>query len=410
MKINIVSLEECIDKLIDNRGVTPHKRNTEWQENGIPVLSANNVKTNGLQKLNEIRFIDESIYNSWMKYPLEKGDLLLTSEAPAGEVMYWDSDEKVIVGQRLYGIKVKSEIDSKYLKYYLQSDIGQREIKKFSTGSTVFGISEKTFKHIKIILPPKDIQQKIGSILYNIDKKISNNLKENEIIDDFMHKVFKRWFWEFNFLENGKPYKASGGKMIYNENLKKEIPINWEVVDFSKIGKFEKGKIPKEILKSNEDNLLHKYITIDVANDKNIQYCSNEKMVMCNGETIMVMDGAASGEVYIGNYGVLGSTFSKIISLKNDCSNTFIYELLKNNEIIIKKANTGSTVPHANKVYIENMKFPLPKNLKEASEYFDKLEKMIIKNRNENLELTNLREKLLPMLINGQINVDDVKI
>ena len=78
------TLQDCLRAVIDNRGVTPHKRGTEWQDYGVPVLSANNVKTTGLQKLDEIRYIPEEIYPAWMKIPLEKGDIILTSEAPAG--------------------------------------------------------------------------------------------------------------------------------------------------------------------------------------------------------------------------------------------------------------------------------------------------------------------------------------
>ena len=147
-----VSLDDCLDYVIDNRGVTPHKRNTEWSKTGIPVLSANNVKSSGLQKLNEIRYVPAEIYSSWMKMPLEKGDILLTSEAPAGEVMYWDSDQKVIVGQRLYGLKVKKNINPKYLKYYLESQTGQNEIRRHESGSTVFVISAKTFSNIMVTL------------------------------------------------------------------------------------------------------------------------------------------------------------------------------------------------------------------------------------------------------------------
>ena len=83
-----VSLQDCIKTVIDNRGVTPHKKGTEWQDSGIMVLSANNVKTSGLQNMDQVRFISEEIYSSWMKIPLEKGDLILTSEAPAGGLTY----------------------------------------------------------------------------------------------------------------------------------------------------------------------------------------------------------------------------------------------------------------------------------------------------------------------------------
>ena len=224
------TLQDCLRAVIDNRGVTPHKRGTEWQDYGVPVLSANNVKTTGLQKLDEIRYIPEEIYPAWMKIPLEKGDIILTSEAPAGEVFYWDSDKKVALGQRLYGLKVKAEINSKYLKYYLQSSVGQKAIQGQNSGSTVFGIAAATFPHIVVNLPEREDQDNISELLYSIDSKISNNNAICSNLEAMAKLLYDYWFVQFDFPdENGKPYKSSGGKMVWNAELKREIPAGWNV-------------------------------------------------------------------------------------------------------------------------------------------------------------------------------------
>lgn len=177
-----VSLSNCLLSYIDNRGVTPKKLKGEFinHPNGYRVLSANNVKSTGLVKTNEIRFVDKELYCKWMSEEISRGDILLTSEAPAGEIMYWDSDEKIVVGQRLYALRVNPKIvDSLYLSYYLKSYKGQAEIKKNITGSTVFGISQKTFDNITIDLPNLSTQKKIAKILKDIDDQIQRN---NEMV------------------------------------------------------------------------------------------------------------------------------------------------------------------------------------------------------------------------------------
>lgn len=158
-------LINCISTVIDRRGVTPKKLGADWQECGYRVLSANNVKTSGLINEDEIRYVDETTYHKWMKEEIQRGDILLTSEAPAGEVYYWDSDEKIVAGQRIFVLRTVPEVSSLYLKYYLQSDMGQKEIQNKCSGSTVFGISAKMFANIDVLLPETlDEQLRITNI------------------------------------------------------------------------------------------------------------------------------------------------------------------------------------------------------------------------------------------------------
>ena len=154
-ELKVVSLEECLEKVIDYRGRTPKKLGKDWVENGeYRALSANNVKFDGLIREESIYKGDEELYKLWMKEEVEKGDILLTSEAPSGQAMIWDSDEKIILSQRLYALRVnKNLVDNNYLKYFLQSPLGQKSITRNNSGSTVSGISAKTFKNIKILIP-----------------------------------------------------------------------------------------------------------------------------------------------------------------------------------------------------------------------------------------------------------------
>ena len=192
--------------------------------------------------MDEIRYIPEDKYSSWMKIPLEKGDIILTSEAPAGEVYYWDTNEKVVLGQRLFGLKVKPEINSKYLKYYLQSSVGQKAIRGQQSGSTVFGISAATFPSIVVNLLDREDQDKVANLLYDLDLKIQNNSSICSDLEAMAKLLYDYWFVQFDFPdENGKPYKSSGGKMVWNKELKREIPEGWYISNLEPFIKVIRG-------------------------------------------------------------------------------------------------------------------------------------------------------------------------
>lgn len=408
--MKVVKLKDCVLKILDCRGKTPKKLGSDWVNKGIKVISANNVHDGILTNKNEIRYVTEDIYRKWMKEPVLKGDCFLSSEgATLGESMYWDSDEKIVLGQRLYSIRTNPQIlDSKYFSMYLRSDICQKLIKNISTGSTVFGISQKDLLNLNIIVPDIKNQQKIGILYYNINKKIELNNKINVELEDMAKTIYNYWFLQFEFPnEEGKPYKSSGGKMVWNEEMKREIPEDWEINKLGNIFSFIKGKNPDSL--SNEKNSYNSYpyINIEVATGGKIQFCNGKSMILSDGETIMVMDGAASGDIYIGNSGVLGSTFSKLMPKDENISNSLIYQILEKIKPIYKKANIGSTVPHANKSFIENIQIALPKNVSYFSNFFDEIYSKININKKENLELASLRDFLLPLLMNGQVGFKD---
>ena len=117
----MIELKEVIKEIIDYRGKTPKKLNDDWSESGIRALSAKNIKTGKIVQENTIRYVTEDLYKKWMKQEVERGTILITSEAPFGEIYYWDSDEKIVLSQRLFAIKIKDTINSKYIYYYYLS-------------------------------------------------------------------------------------------------------------------------------------------------------------------------------------------------------------------------------------------------------------------------------------------------
>ena len=215
-------LEEVIEEFIDYRGRTPKKVNS-----GIPLITAKIVKSGRINTPNE--FIREEDYESWMTRGIpKKGDVILTTEAPLGEVAQITSNEKIALAQRIITLRSNSSLlDNTFLKYLLQSPIMQWRLSERASGTTVVGIKSSELRKVNVNIPSLEKQKKIVNILSSLDDKIELNNEMNKTLDEMAQSIFKRWFVDFEFPnEDGEPYKSSGGEMVESELGM--IPKGWE--------------------------------------------------------------------------------------------------------------------------------------------------------------------------------------
>ena len=163
-------LVDLLDKLIDYRGKTPKKVDC-----GIPLITAKIVKNGRIDTPTEFLPIED--YDTWMVRGLPQiGDIVLTTEAPLGEVAQL-KDSKIALAQRIVCLRGKHNIlDNTYLKYFLMSNIGQSRLRARESGTTVSGIKQSELKEVLIDYPNYDTQHRIASILSSLDDKISVNL------------------------------------------------------------------------------------------------------------------------------------------------------------------------------------------------------------------------------------------
>lgn len=181
-------LSDVIDKFIDYRGRTPKK--TDF---GIPLITAKVVKNGRLLEPNE--FIAEEDYEDWMTRGFPKfNDVILTSEAPLGEVALV-KDEKIALAQRIITLQTNKDIcNSIFLKYYFQSYIGQNALQSRASGSTVEGIKSAELKKVEIQLPLLPEQKAIASVLSSLDDKIDLLHQQNQTLEALAETLFRQWF------------------------------------------------------------------------------------------------------------------------------------------------------------------------------------------------------------------------
>ena len=381
------------------------------KENYAVMIRTLNFERNDFK--DDLIYVTKQAYDFLEKSYVLPNDILMNKIANAGSVYIMPKLNKpVTCGMNLFLIRFKDSVNQRYM-YYNMKNI-ERYIKKKSHGTTTTTLTKDEVRNINLFIHDKHEQDKIERFLTSIDKKIENNSKINKELEDIAKTIYDYWFLQFEFPnKEGKPYKSSDGKMVWNEKLKREIPEGWECVKLNEVFNFVKGKIPTETFYVSDDKHSIPYLTIDAVNNNNCEYCSEENMILTDGEVLMVMDGAASSEVYIGNKGAIGSTFCKLELKDKLVSNELLYLIMRKYESIFKKVNTGSTVPHANKNYINNFRICLPKD----NMQLEKIQKHIIVNikqinmrKRENKELVLLRDFLLPILMNGQVGFRELAL
>lgn len=378
-------LGEICKNIIDYRGKTPAKLGADWAKSGYRVFSAKNIKTGNIVQTDSIRYVDENLYRKWMKDEIEHGDIIITSEAPFGEVYYWDSDEKIVLGQRLFGLKINEICYPKYLYYYMTTAQFQSELKNRATGTTVIGLRQPELLKCTVNLPPLDEQRRIAGILGSLDDKIELNRRINANLEAQAQALFRSWFVDFEPFRDGPFVDSELGK----------IPQGWKVGTFQDIINITSGKRPPL------------------------------KVDKCTSEAYIPIYGASSIQAYttsflrnedlllIGRVGTLGIV-QKVTGLSWPSDNTLIitspfyeysYQILKT--IDFNKLNRGSTQPLITQTDIKNQIILLPPN--EVLYRYEKISANMFslnkKNNSEIKTLSALRDTLLPKLMAGEIKI-----
>lgn len=182
---DVIKFFDFVDKIIDFRGRTPKKLGMDWGNGDIQALSANNVKMGKIDFSLECYLASEELYEKWMSgNELKNGDIIMTMEAPLGNVALVPDERKYILSQRVIALKTKDFINNKFMKYMLMSDGVQRQLETLSTGTTAKGINQKNLARVYVKIPMIKEQEKIASILFKIDEKIEEYQNKKQKLEE----------------------------------------------------------------------------------------------------------------------------------------------------------------------------------------------------------------------------------
>jgi type I restriction enzyme S subunit len=178
----VMALSECISHLLDHRGKTPKKLGGDWSNSGgTPALSAKNVKAGRIIRTELNNYVDEEMLRRWMPEPLQVNDIVLTSEAPLGELAYLARNADYCLSQRVFGIRANADVIAPSVLYrFLESEGGQSQMRNRATGSTVIGIRQSELRQIEVSVAPAFLQRTASRVLQPIAEQLAQLEEESE--------------------------------------------------------------------------------------------------------------------------------------------------------------------------------------------------------------------------------------
>lgn len=390
---------------------------------GVPVIRGNNLS------LGQEKFIDDGfVYVT--KEKAQKldcyahcGDIIFTAAGTIGQVGVIPGDSKykeyVISNKQIRATLDEKKVDILYIYYWLSSPWVRKYLIKNNKGSTVPLLSLNEIRNIPVYYPDIKTQQKISHTISLLDKKIANNNTISEQLESMAKTIYDYWFLQFEFPnEEGKPYKSSGGKMVWNEDLQREIPEGWGVENLyqNSLSKLIKPGIEK--FEGNKRYLA----TADVSGNlygqgSKITYESRETRAnmqptinsiwfakMKNSVKHLLLDKSMSVMV---NDTILSTGFC---GLQCDENNFEYLSSFIESDFFEKTKDSlahGATQQAVNNTDLQSIALVVPsidiltKYHKLTSNMFE----MMSINKIENERLKSLRNFLLPLLMNGQVSV-----
>lgn len=394
----------------------------EQAGHGFPFISFSTIFNNPVLP-DEISDLMDTSEKERVIYSVKKGDVLLTrtsetiDELAMSSVAIKDYPNATFSGfaKRLRPIK-EGVVYPQFMAYFLRSDYFRKIINCKSIMTLRASFNEEIFSYIKAMMPSYSEQIKIGDLCFLIEKKIRNNNKINAELESMAKTLYDYWFLQFEFPnEEGKPYKSSGGKMVWNEELKREIPEGWTIRTVLDCSNVVSGYPFKTETYSNEGryniytigNVQDGYID-DTCPNK-IDFIPNdidERCVLKPCDIIMSLTGNVGrvGIVYTKN-ALLNQRVLKVIPF--DGYHNFLYLLFRNSSFmnVMQRIASGTSQKNLSPNQVCDFTFAVPnKNLLDLfnlklNGFID----AIVNNLSQNQELTSLRDFLLPLLMNGQV-------
>jgi len=395
-----LKLEDCLSALIDYRGKTPVK--TDF---GVPLITAKIVKAGRVERPTE--FISEADYPVWMRrgFP-EVGDVVLTTEAPLGEVGQI-RELPVGLAQRIVTLRGKEKLlDNRYLLYALQSEQMQARLRDRSSGTTVLGIKQSELRKVEIELPPFEYQKGIAEVLGCLDDRIDLLRQTNTTLEAIAQALFKSWFVDFDPVHA----KAEGREP--------------EAMDAATAALFpggfedsELGLIPKGWRAGCIGDLLTLQRGFDLPAAQRI--AGDFPILAASGPSGHHHEARVSGPgVTTGRSGVLGRVFyvtedfwplntSLWIKDFKLATAEYAYQFLKTMDLT--HLNAGSAVPTLNRNHVHGVTCVVPD--KSAIDAYTSIAVPLLRRVHEAekhaLRLAELRGTLLPRLISGKLRLPD---
>ena len=400
-----ITIEEATDRLIDYRGKTPPKTDL-----GVRLITAKVVK--GGQILEEpAEFIAEDFYDEWMRRGLpQKLDVLLTTEAPLGELAILRGSERIALAQRIILLRAKpGHVDPVFLFYALQSDFGQGELKARGSGTTVLGIKQSELRKVRIPIFALPVQRRIAGILSAYDELLENSQRRIRLLEAMARRLYREWFVHFRFSGHEKHPRFASPLG--------DIPQGWEVKKLGEIAEDMRRNVPKGRLEEPKpyvglEHIPRRSLALD-AWETATELGSN-KLEFKKGEVLFGKIRPYFHKVSVAPFDGLCSADTIVIRSRRPEHYAVVVACVSSDAFVAEASATanGAKMPRANWDVLEKFPVVIPKG--KVAEKFSALFANIIAQQQALIfQIQNLRQTrdlLLPRLLSGEVELKTTEV
>jgi len=376
----------------------------------------------------EDRFMDATAKpNEIARFTIKRGQVAITKDSETrfdiGISTYIADDfEGVILGYHNALITPDPEyLDGKYLNALLHTNYAKTYFAYNASGSGQrYALSVDALNDFPLLLPDIAEQRRIGNLFSKLDRKIELNRQINDNLEAMAKQLYDYWFVQFDFPnEEGKPYKSSGGKMVWNEKLKREIPEGWEILTIKDVcSRIQSGGTPLTSVEEYYNGDISWYRTQELCDkwlfESSIKISEeaveNSSAKWFDANTVVI---AIYASPTCGRLGLLanGGTFNQAccgLIPSEKCSKEYLFMWLKENRAKLNTLASGTAQKNLNVDKVKNFEILMPENrnirlwTKTVETIFGALKSYSF----EMEQLTKQRDELLPLLMNGQVSVN----
>ena len=375
--------DSCLGKMLDQR-----------KNKGIykPYLANVNVRWGAfdLDNLQEMKFEDDEDERYGIKY----GDLIICEGGEPGRCAIWKEQlPNMKIQKALHRLRVNEEMDYRYVYYWFLLAGKQGALKQYYTGATIMHMPGQKLKEVVIDKPPLDVQRKIGDYLEAFDDLIEHNQKQIKLLEEAAQRLYKEWFVDLRFpgyedveIVDGVPEGWKEEKLIDIANVQYGFAF-----DSSLFNSQGKGK---QIIRIRN-------IPSGITDDYTTQE-ADEQYIVSNGDIVVGMDGEFHINSWCGKTAYLVQRTCKFIP-KKELMRGWLLQAIYGPIKYFEKTVVGATVAHLGKKHIDTIELLTgPDELYiPFKTLFDKRQLLL----NQNILLSEARDRLLPKLMSGEIEV-----
>lgn len=393
----------------------------EYTENGIPIINVKNIGYGDILT-DELDYVSEDTCERLNEHILEEGDIVFGRKGSVDRHAYIDKQfSGWLQGSDCIRVRCIDDVNKKYISHYLKLEHIKKQVNHAAVGSTMASLNTDILKRIEIDLPDRMYQDAIENILTLIEEKIVLNKKINDNLLQQLQLIYNYWFTQFDFpSKENHPYNASGGDMVRNEQVKRNIPANWEVKSLGELCLFRNGI---NYDKSIEGEKTYKIINVRNISSTDIMLNENEldeiRLPQKQGDKYCV----SAESIIIARSGIPGATrilykpsnntiFCGFVISCTPIDSDMQYYLtfyLKQLEGSSATKTGGSILQNVSQDTLSNLIVPIPPReiLGKFNQIVSQTFELLHENLKETSRLVKLRDWLLPLLMNGQATIDD---